>query len=190
VLLGVDFLVTSRAMQPSERLRVPYSPYFLQQVRGDQVSSITSKGTAIEGSFKTKQRFRGSEPNDRFRTEVPAFANTDQLAQLLQEHGVIVNAEPLDSGPPWWQSLLFGFGPVILIVALLFWLSRRAGNAQNVIGSFGRSRARRYQPSGDKVSFADVAGIEEAKDELTEVVDFLRHPERYRRLGGRIPHGV
>ena len=67
---------------------------------------------------------------------------------------------------------------------------RRAGNVQNVLGSFGRSRARRYEPSGDRVTFADVAGIDEAKEELTEVVDFLRNPEKYQRLGGRIPHGV
>ena len=73
---------------------------------------------------------------------------------------------------------------------LLFWLFRRAGNVQNALGSFGRSRARRYVPSGDKVTFADVAGIEEAKDELSEVVDFLRQPDKYGRLGGRIPHGV
>ena len=84
----------------------------------------------------------------------------------------------------------FGFGPTILFVVLLFWLFRRAGNVQNALGSFGRSRARRYVPSGDKVTFADVAGIEEAKDELSEVVDFLRHPDKYGRLGGRIPHGV
>jgi len=61
---------------------------------------------------------------------------------------------------------------------------------QNILGSFGRSRARRYQPSGDRVTFADVAGIDEAKAELSEVVDFLRHPDKYRKLGGRIPHGV
>jgi cell division protease FtsH len=85
---------------------------------------------------------------------------------------------------------LLGFGPTILFVFLLFWLLRRAGNVQNALGSFGLSRARRYQPSGDRVTFADVAGIDEAKAELTEVVDFLRHPEKYRKLGGRIPHGV
>src|SRR5262249_26641244 len=93
-------------------------------------------------------------------------------------------------GVVWWQSVLLGFGPTILFVLLLFWLMRRAGNVQNVLGSFGRSRARRYEPSGDRVTFADVAGIDEAKSELSEVVDFLRHPEKYRRLGGRIPHGV
>src|SRR5207249_4926236 len=83
-----------------------------------------------------------------------------------------------------------GFGPTGLFVFLLFWLMRRAGNVQNLLGNFGRSRAQRYQPTGDKVTFADVAGIDEAKEELSEVVDFLRHPDKYRKLGGRIPHGV
>jgi cell division protease FtsH len=109
---------------------------------------------------------------------------------LLQRKAVVVNAQPLDSGPPWWQSLLLGFGPTILFVFLLVWLMRRAGNAQNILGQFGRSRARRYQPSGDAVTFADVAGIDEAKSELSEVVDFLKNPDKYRRLGGRIPRGV
>ena len=108
----------------------------------------------------------------------------------LEREGVVVNAEPLDTGAPWWQSLLLFFGPTILFVALLFWLMRRAGRMQNVLGSFGRSRARRYQPSGDRVTFEDVAGVEEAEAELVEVVDFLRNPEKYRRLGGRIPRGV
>jgi cell division protease FtsH len=109
---------------------------------------------------------------------------------LLQRKGVVVNAQPLDTGAPWWQNLLLGFGPTILFVFLLFWFMRRAGNVQNVLGSFGRSSAQRYQPTGDRVTFADVAGIEEAKAELTEVVDFLRHLDKYRALGARIPHGV
>jgi cell division protease FtsH len=154
------------------------------------VKEITSKGTAIQGTFTQKLRYGGSKPTTRFRTEIPAFADNDALSRLLQRKGVVVNAQPLDTGAPWWQNLLLGFGPTILFVFLLFWLMRRAGNVQNVLGSFGRSRARRYQPSGDRVTFADVAGIEEAEAELTEVVDFLRHPEKYRKLGGRIPHGV
>src|SRR5207253_11421525 len=121
---------------------------------------------------------------------IPAFADNTGLARLLQRKSVVVNAQPLDTGAPWWQNLLLGFGPTILFVLLLFWLMRRAGNVQNVLGSFGRSRARRYQLSGDRVTCADVAGIDEAKAELSEVVDFLRHPEKYRRLGGRIPPGV
>jgi cell division protease FtsH len=190
VLLGVNLLVASLAMGPESRARVPYSPFFLQQVRTGNVESITSKGTDIQGTFRKEVTYGDSKPTTRFRTEVPAFADTDELSQLLQANDVTVNAEPLETGSPWWQTLLFGFGPTLLFVFLLFWLLRRAGNVQNALGSFGRSRARRYEPSGDKVTFADVAGIEEAKAELTEVVDFLRKPEKYRRLGGRIPHGV
>src|SRR5207249_4526932 len=154
------------------------------------VKEITSKGTAIQGTFTQKERYAGSKPTTRFRTEIPSFADNDALSHLLQQKGVVVNAQPLDSGAPWWQNLLLGFGPTILFVFLLFWLMRRAGNVQNVLGSFGRSSARRYQPTGDRVTFADVAGIDEAKEELTEVVDFLRHPAKYQKLGGRIPHGV
>jgi cell division protease FtsH len=190
VLLVLNLFIAGRAMEPESRVRVPYSPFFLQQVRTDNVEAITSKGTDIQGTFTKEVTFEDSKPTTRFRTEIPAFADTDQLSQLLQEHDVTINAQPLDTGAPWWQTLLFGFGPTILFIVLLLLLFRRAGNVQNALGSFGRSRARRYEPSGDKVTFADVAGIDEAKEELTEVVDFLRNPDKYHRLGGRIPHGV
>jgi cell division protease FtsH len=190
VLLAINIAFMMRATEPEPRVRVPYSPFFLDQVRADHVAAIMSKGTAIQGTFTTKLRYDGSKATKQFRTEIPAFANTDALSNLLEAHDVKVNAEPLDTRGPWWENVLLGFGPTILFVFLLFWLSRRAGNVQNVLGSFGRSNAQRYQASGDRVTFADVAGIDEAKEELTEVVDFLRNPDRYRRLGGRIPHGV
>src|SRR5262249_33621380 len=122
----------------------------------------------------------------------PASADTKALSDLLESKGVVVNAQPLTTKVPWWESLLLGFGPTVLFIGLLVLLMRRAGAAQGgMLGAFGRSRARRYQPdSGVPVTFNDVAGIDEAKQELTEVVDFLRHPEKYQRLGGRIPHGV
>jgi cell division protease FtsH len=189
-LLALNLFISARAMEPASRVLVPYSPFFLEQVKTRNVEEITSKGTDIQGTFKKQVSFEDSKPTTRFRTEIPAFANTDELSGLLQENDVTVNAEPLETGAPWWQTLLFGFGPTLLFILLLVWLFRRMGNVQSALGSFGRSRARRYQPSGDKVTFADVAGIEEAKAELTEVVDFLRHPEKYRKLGGRIPHGV
>ena len=189
-LLLLNFYLGSRATQPTSRVRVPYSPFFLEQVTAGHVKEITSKGTAIQGTFTKKEQYAGSKPTTKFQTEIPAFANNDTLSALLQQKRVVVNAEPLDTGAPWWQNLLLGFGPTVLFIFLLFWLMRRAGNVQNVLGSFGRSSARRYQPSGDRVTFEDVAGIDEAKAELTEVVDFLRHPEKYRKLGGRIPHGV
>ena len=159
-------------------------------MRDKHVASITSKGTAVQGVFKEKQSYKGSSPTTLFATEIPAFANTDQLSKLLQENGVVVNAKPLDTGPPWWQSLLLGFGPAILFLFLLFWLMRRAGSGGNILGSFGRSSARALPAHRDRVTFADVAGIDDAKDQLSEVVDFLRHPERYRKLRADLPHGV
>jgi len=190
VLLAVNLFFGMRANQAPSRVRVPYSPFFLGQVRAEHVKEITSKGTAIQGTFTEKITFDDQKPTTDFKTEIPAFADTDALSHLLQQNNVVVNAEPLDTGAPWWQQLLLGFGPTLLFLFLLFWLMRRAGNVQNILGSFGRSQAQRYQPSGDRVTFADVAGIEEAKAELAEVVDFLRRPEKYRRLGARIPRGV
>src|SRR5262249_19245367 len=152
------------------------------------VISITSKGTAIQGTFRRPVSYAGSKPSTRFQTEVPAFAYNKGLSDLLQSQGVVVNAKPLTSSVPWWENLLLGFGPTVLFIGLLFLLMRRAGNVQGMLGAFGRSRARRYEPSaGAPVTFADVAGIDEAKEELSEVVDFLRNPGKYQRLGGRIP---
>jgi cell division protease FtsH len=189
-LLALNIYVSSRATQPGARVRVPYGPFFLDQVSSNHVKEITSKGTAIQGTFTEKLSYAGSKPTTQFKTEIPAFANTDKLSNLLEQHRVVVNAKPLQTGPPFWESLLLGFAPTVLFIFLLFWLMRRAGNVRNVLGSFGQASARRYQPTGDRVTFADVAGIDEAKEELSEVVDFLRNPERYRKLGGRIPHGV
>jgi cell division protease FtsH len=189
VLFGLNYWAASRVTQ-HERVRIPYSPFFLEQVRQGNVQSITSKGTTIEGLFEQPTRYGKSSETRRFKTEIPSFANTDALSKLLVDRRVVINAEPLDTGAPWWQSLLFGFGPTLLFLFLLFWLMRRAGNAQGMLGAFGRSRARRYEPTETRVTFADVAGIDEAKEELYEIVEFLKNPDKYRRLGGRIPRGV
>jgi cell division protease FtsH len=189
ILFGFNYWAASRATKPQNRVRVPYSPFFLQQVRAGNVAQITSKGTAVQGTLKQSVAFGSKHPRF-FKTEIPAFANTDQLSKLLQEKGVVINAKPLDTGTPWWESLLFGFGPTLLFLLLLFWIMRRASGGGGMLGAFGRSRARRYEPTAERVTFADVAGIDEAKAELAEIVDFLRNPDRYRRLGGRIPRGV
>jgi cell division protease FtsH len=189
-LFAVNYWAASRATKPESRVRVPYTPFFINQIQTGNVAEITSKGTAIQGKFEKKARYGDSKPTSQFKTEIPAFADTDALSQLLQRKQVVVNAEPLDTGPPWWQSLLLGFGPTLLFLVLLFALIRRAGSMGNVLGQFGRSSAKRYEAGGDRVTFADVAGIDEAKAELSEVVDFLRHPEKYRKLGAHIPHGV
>ena len=188
-MLGFNFWVVSRATEVT-RIRVPYSPFFLQQVRAGNVASIQSRGTAIQGDFKKATKPSGtSTASVHFATEIPAFANTNQLSQLLQDEHVVLNAQSLDTGVIWWKSLLYGFGPTIIFLLLLFWLFRRM-SAGRMVSAFGRSRARRYESGTESVTFADVAGIDEAKQELSEIVDFLRDPDKYRRLGGRIPRGV
>jgi cell division protease FtsH len=189
-LLVVNFWVGSRVTDEEPRLSVPYSPFFLEQVREGNVARITSEGSTIQGRFLRPERYSNSEPNFEFETEIPAFADTEALSRALENNRVLVNAEPLDTGTPFWQTLLVSLLPAILLLGLLFLLLRRVGSAQSALGTFGRSRARRYEPSGGRVTFADVAGVEEAEAELVEVVDFLRRPDKYRRLGGRVPRGV
>jgi cell division protease FtsH len=189
VLLGINYWGAHRVTQQT-RIRVPYSPFFLQQVRSDNVVSVTSSSAELQGNFVHATKPSGaSTASAHFVTEIPSFANTNQLARLLQAHGVVVNAVPLDTGGPLWERLLLGFGPTIILLLLLFWIFRRMSGSRTA-GALGRARALRYQPGKETVTFTDVAGIDEAKQELSEIVDFLREPEKYRRLGGRIPRGV
>src|SRR5262249_29142402 len=153
-LLVINYWIASRATKAPERVRVPYSPFFLNQVQEGQVAMITTKGTAVQGNFTKPQKYGDSKPTTRFKTEIPTFADTNSLSQLLQKKGVVVNAQPLDTGPPWWESLLLGFGPTLLFLFLLFWLMRRAGNVPGLLGPFGPPRAERYRPTGEKGAFA------------------------------------
>ena len=98
--LLLNIYLGSRAMREPSRVRVPYSPFFLQQVRESKVKDITSKGTAIQGTFKEAETVPGLQADDRFRTEIPTFADNTSLSKLLQSKGVIVNAKPLDTGSP------------------------------------------------------------------------------------------
>jgi cell division protease FtsH len=179
------------------RVKVPFSPYFVSQVEDGRVASIASTGNAITGTFKTAVRYptgdRGATATTRFATEVPTFWNNDQLTALLQAHDVQINAQSTTRTTSLLVSLLLGFGPTLLIVGMIILFIRRAaksGGGMGALTAFGRSKARRVDPASIRVTFADVAGIDEAKSELTEIVDFLRDPTRYGRLGGRMPHGV
>ena len=193
-LLLVNVLVASFIQGPAAtRVRIPYSPTFLAQVSAGNVSSISSKGTTVQGNFRTQVRYPNAKasPAKLFVTELPAFAENKALLRLLQEKGVVINAKAPSSGTPLVLTLLLSFGPALLIVGLFMWLmSRAAGGIGGGISAFGRSRAQRVEPSQQHLTFEDVAGIDEAKAELSELVDFLRDPEKYRRLGGRIPRGV
>src|SRR3979411_1644155 len=165
---------------------------FLQQVNADNVISITSTGEAIAGTTKTPVKdSTSSQTSTKFQTQRPAFA-TDNLLTLLQDQNVTINAKDPNAATPLWETLLFSFGPTILLVLGFLYLSRRAASAGagGILGSFGQSRARLYDAEKPSVTFDDVAGIDEVKADLQEVVDFLREPQEDQRLGGTVPKGV
>jgi cell division protease FtsH len=194
-LLALNIVFALATGNPEKSTRVPYEPFFLDQVRAGNVQEISSENQTIQGTLKREARFTpegDKKPVDvkRFDTEVPAFVQTDELTKLLDEKNVVTNAKPPDEGRSLLATILLGFGPTILLVVLFVWLMRRA-SAGGALGSFGRSSARRVQPDAqNRVTFDDVAGIDEAENELVEIVDFLRNPERYQKLGARIPRGV
>jgi cell division protease FtsH len=189
VLLALNYLLMFVFTSGPSRIPVPYST-FLEQVSADNVKSVDAQANTIKGEFK-KAVTVGSQGGTQFQTERPVFAQDDLEALLLQHHVPITATAP-GAGPSPLLSVLLGFGPTILLVAAFLYLSRRAtGGAGGILGSFGRSRAKLYASDAQqRITFADVAGIDEAKQDLAEVVDFLKTPEKYQRLGATIPHGV
>ena len=194
--LALNLWISGQALAPNPRVRIPYSPTFLSEVQRGNVNQISSTADAIQGSFKHALKYppsdRKARPTKNFSTQVPAFANNSQLSMLLQTNGVTIDARSTDKGPSFLASLIFGFGPTLLLVLLFVFIMRKAAAAGGAGGimSFGRSRARRVEATEQPVTFQDVAGIDEAKEELTEIVDFLKNADKYLRLGGRIPRGV
>ena len=195
VALAINLILSALLSQPEERMNVPYT-FFRAQIEQSNVKEVTTKGDSIQGEFRKKTEYRpadGGEPrsDEKFETERPSFGD-DGLLELMLREDVTVNAEPIDDGTPLWQTLIFGFGPTLLLVGIFIWLFRRAaaGGGAAGLSGLGRSKAKRYEQSEQRTTFEDVAGIDEAEDELVEIVDFLRNPDRYRRLGGTIPKGV
>ena len=110
---------------------------------------------------------------------------------MVTDQKVVINARAPDAGRSFLVSLLLGLAPALVLVGFFVWLARRQAGRGGVLGGFGRSTARRLERGGQqRVTFDDVAGIDEAEQELVEIVDFLKNPERYSRLGARIPRGV
>ncbi|HEY6200798.1 MAG TPA: ATP-dependent zinc metalloprotease FtsH [Candidatus Binatia bacterium] len=166
-----------------------------------------SDKTKTGGAAETKPGKKSEQPNvtqrllasrneprtsRNFETALPSFVSPD-LESFLIDHGVEISAKPIEDGGSWTNQLL-GFLPALLFIGFYVWLFRRAAQQGGGVGGimgFGRSRARRYdQADGAKVTFNDVAGIDEAKNELVEIVDFLKDPPKYTRLGGTAPKGV
>ncbi|HEX8976406.1 MAG TPA: ATP-dependent zinc metalloprotease FtsH [Solirubrobacteraceae bacterium] len=196
VLLALNLWISSQALQPNAPVRIPYSPTFLNQVKAGNVKQIASTGDSIQGTFNRALTYPPGDPNAQattnFSTQVPSFANNQALSNLLQANNVTIDAQAPNKGPSVLESIIFGFGPTLLLFAIIFFIMRRAASGGGAGGlmSFGRSRARRVEASDQHITFEDVAGIDEAKDELTEIVDFLKTPDKYLKLGARIPRGV
>jgi cell division protease FtsH len=190
-LLIVNWLLSSLFIGATSPTTISYS-LFSTQVRSGNVQSVTSTGDTIQGSFRHEVAYPSKVANaqhvQQFTTQRPSFAN-DNLFQLLEANGATINANAPSQGPPLWEDLLLWFGPALLLAGLLGSL-KLSGRSMGM-GGLGQSRAHQYDPSSAKrTTFADVAGIEEVKNEVTEIVDFLRNPGRYRQMGAQIPRGV
>jgi cell division protease FtsH len=209
--LAINYVAT-RLLVPAgdEPLTVPYT-VFKQQVTNGNVASIYSQGATIEGRFVEPFTYpptagetgaaaagpnagaaRAETPrtSPAFETTLPAFVDSG-LEALLIDNGVEIRAVPIQTGGGLIGTLLFGFGPAILLIGFYVWMYRRAQQQGGGLLGIGRSKARRYdQERNTKVTFEDVAGIDEAENELVEIVDFLKAPEKYTRLGGTAPKGV
>ncbi|MCW3064837.1 MAG: hflB [Solirubrobacterales bacterium] len=190
-LFALNFVLTLAFSQGTNRPTVPYT-FFRAQVQANNVASVTSRGDQIQGEFRRAIVVPGHKaPTKNFKTVQPAFSQDNQLLQLLIKNNVVVNAHALDQGRSFLATLLIGFGPTLLLVGLFLLIARRAaGAAGGGLAGLGRSRAKRYEASEQRTTFDDVAGIDEAEEELVEIVDFLKQPEKYLKLGGVLPKGV
>ncbi|MEW2257094.1 ATP-dependent zinc metalloprotease FtsH [Streptomyces sp. NPDC047869] len=167
---------------------------FSREVGAGNVAKIYSKGDAIQGQLKSPR----ANPDDggdytKFRTQRPAFAD-DKLWQNLSSHGVTVTARPVVQERGLLSNLLISLIPIVLLAAVWIFIARRVGSGLGGAGGmFGRKAPPRpveLRPGTGRTTFADVAGIDEVKGELDDVVDFLKHPDTYRRMGAKLPRGV
>ncbi|HEY8741987.1 MAG TPA: ATP-dependent metallopeptidase FtsH/Yme1/Tma family protein, partial [Chloroflexota bacterium] len=194
----IFFLIPLLFPGPTDLLTVSYTT-FTQQVNAGNVADITSQGTAIQGDFKqgipdpSPPAGQAAKSYTKFATEVPTFADNQNLDTLLESKGVVITSKSLVAARSPLLTLLLSFGPTLLLIGGFVWLTTRAQSAAGGgVFSIGRSKARRYEAGGatPRITFADVAGIDEVESELVEIVDFLKQPAKYQRLGGTAPKGV
>jgi cell division protease FtsH len=171
---------------------VSYST-FRQQLREGNVAQVTITGETIEGQFKERLTLPVEEGEEEpteftgFITYLPSFGD-DQLLELLQEQEVEIQTEPQNGIP--WLSLLINFAPFLLLFLFFIPLLNRMRSQGQGILTMMKSRARLYSRSKEGITFDDVAGLQSAKTELKEIIEFLKEPVRFQRLGGEIPRGV
>jgi cell division protease FtsH len=165
---------------------------FTAQVADRNVAEVFARGDTIQGELKRAQPLPGEdgETYRRFTTERPTFAQDDLLA-ALRESGAVVRATPVISDRGVLANLLISFGPILLLVAFYVWMFRRSRSLMGGAGLLGGGGKRKpVDPETVRVTFEDVAGIDEVENEISEVVDFLKDPDKYRRVGARAPKGV
>jgi cell division protease FtsH len=188
----VGYLVLFGMLTYQDRLSGPQAvPYteFKNQVAAKNVGELFARGNSIQGELKKAAALPGEKEQtyQRFSTERPTFA-TDDLLSELTGGGATVRATPLVEQRGFLTNLLISFAPILLLVAFYVWMFRRQQGAMG--GILGGGKQKRIDPETIRVNFDDVAGIDEVEAEINEVVDFLKNPEKYRRVGARAPKGV
>lgn len=178
IIAGIIIIVLWSLLQTpgTAKEEVPFSQ-FLNSVESDNVAEVTITGNQIEGKYTEGTPF-----------ETVAPASYDDLVNILREHNVNITVKDDTKNP--WYSYLFTWFPIILLILFWIFFMRQMQAGGNKAMSFGKSRAKLFTGPKKKVTFKDVAGVEEAKEELQEIISFLKDPKKFQKLGGRIPKGV